>query len=129
MLDEAVPVAADSPAIEREDELSFRRQGIQSTLLRKLRSGELGVQGEIDLHGLTADQAKHALHEFISQAISHHARCVRVIHGKGLRSNERLPVLKNLVSSLLRRMPEVLAFVSAKPNDGGTGATYVLLRR
>jgi DNA-nicking Smr family endonuclease len=55
-------------------------------------------------------------------------RCVRVIHGKGLRSNERLPVLKNLVSHLLRQIPAVMAFVSARQNDGGTGATYVLLR-
>jgi DNA-nicking Smr family endonuclease len=127
-LDETVAVGVDFQAIEREDELSFRRQGVQTAVLRKLRSGELGIHGEIDLHGLTRDQAARALHEFISDAIAHHVRCVRVIHGKGLRSNERLPVLKNLVSHLLRQIPAVMAFVSARQNDGGTGATYVLLR-
>ena len=126
---ETVPLDVEHPVVEREDELSFRRPGIQATLLRKLRSGAIGVQGEIDLHGLTGEQATRALQEFMSEAIEHHARCVRVIHGKGLRSNERLPVLKNLVSNLLRRMPAVMAFASAKQNDGGTGATYVLLRR
>jgi DNA-nicking Smr family endonuclease len=128
MVDEKLPVGIDAPPIEREDELSFRRQGVQNAVLRKLRSGELGIQGEIDLHGLNGEQAARALQEFMSHAIARHARCVRIIHGKGLRSNERLPVLKNLVSNLLRRMPAVMAFVSARHNDGGTGATYVLLR-
>lgn len=129
MLDDTPPKDVVSPVIEREDELLFHRPGIQTAVLRKLRSGAFGVQGEIDLHGMTGEQAARALQEFMGHAMSGHARCVRVIHGKGLRSSERLPVLKNLVSNLLRRMPAVMAFASAKQNDGGTGATYVLLRR
>lgn len=117
-----------NPVIEREDELTFRRPGVQIALLRKLRRGEFGVQGEIDLHGLTGEQAARVLHEFLTAAADRRARCVRIIHGKGLRSQDRLPVLKNVVSSVLRRMPTVMAFVSARQNDGGTGATYVLFR-
>jgi len=128
MLDAEPPGSANSPVIEREDELSFRRPGVQIALLRKLRRAEWGIQGEIDLHGLTGDQATRVLHEFIDNAVARQARCVRIIHGKGLRSSDRLPVLKNVVSQVLRRMPAVMAFVSAKQNDGGTGATYVLLR-
>jgi DNA-nicking Smr family endonuclease len=116
------------PSIEREDELTYRRPGLQLSVLRKLRGGEFGVQGEIDLHGLTGNQAEQALLAFLNNALSRQARCVRIIHGKGLRSQDRLPVLKNVVSSVLRRMPTVVAFVSAPQKDGGTGATYVLLR-
>lgn len=114
--------------VERDEELSFRRPGVQTTVLRKLRRGDFGVQAEIDLHGLTGDQAVRALQHFLNAVVFRHARCVRVIHGKGLRSTERLPVLKNAVSSVLRRTPAVMAFVSARQEDGGTGATYVLLR-
>lgn len=127
-LDEPIAGSAGQVPVERDEELSFRRPGVQLTVLRKLRRGDFGVQAEIDLHGLTGDQASRALHQFLNEAVMGHARCVRVIHGKGLRSADRLPVLKNAVSNLMRRTPQVMAFVSAKQADGGTGATYVLLR-
>lgn len=106
--------------------LSHRRPGVPDSVLRRLRRGQFGVDGELDLHGLTVAQAKDALHGFLANALSRHARCVRIIHGKGLRS-PRGPVLKAFVSSALRRTPAVVAFVSARPEDGGTGVVLVLL--
>ena len=115
------------PALAAGDELVFRREGVQLGVLRRLRRGEYRVQAELDLHGLTVPQAKQALREFMAEALRRRWRCVRVIHGKGLRSGHRGPVLKGMVASALRRFAPVLAFVSARPVDGGTGAIYVLL--
>jgi DNA-nicking Smr family endonuclease len=118
---------ADDPASAAGDELVFRRAHVQPTVIRRLRRGEYRVQREIDLHGLTLAQAKQALGEFLGQCLNAHVRCVRIIHGKGLRSGHRGPVLKTAVSGALRRCAAVLAYVSARPVDGGTGALYVLL--
>src|SRR5437588_427440 len=95
--------------------------------VRRLRGGEYRVEREIDLHGLTAAEAKQALREFLIEALERRVRCVRIVHGKGLRSGHRGPVLKSTVSGVLRRTGAVLAYVSARPVDGGTGAVYVLL--
>ena len=97
------------------------------SVLKKLRRGHYRVQSEIDLHGLTAPEAKEALRDFLADALERRYRCVRIIHGKGLRSENRAPVLKNVVSSVLRRVGAVIAYVSAREVDGGTGAVYVLL--
>ncbi len=120
------PDAAD-PELAGGEELVFHREGVHSTVLRKLRRGQYRVQGEIDLHGLNVTEAKQALREFIANALVRELKCVRIIHGKGLRSGHRGPVLKGTVSSVLRRIGPVLAYVSARPVDGGTGAVYVLL--
>lgn len=117
----------DEPQPEGRDELSFRRPGVQISVLRRLRRGEYRIQSEIDLHGLTAAVAGRVLREFLAEAVHRGTRCVRVVHGKGLRSGDRGPVLKREVNSLLRRSAAVVAFVSARQEDGGTGATYVLL--
>ena len=107
--------------------LSYRRPGVPENVLRKLRRRDFRVEGEIDLHGLTAAQAKRVLHAFLEGALARHAVCVRIIHGKGLRSGPRGAVLKSTADAVLRQMPGVMAFVSAAPADGGTGATHVLL--
>ena len=99
----------------------------RAAVLRRLRRGEYRVQREIDLHGLTVLEAKAALRAFLLDALEAHVHCVRIVHGKGLRSGHRGPVLKSAVSGLLRRSGAVLAYVSARPVDGGTGALYVLL--
>ena len=109
------------------EELSFRRPQIQVAVLRRLRRGEYRVQRELDLHGLTVAEAKQVLRDFLADALQHQVRCVRIIHGKGLRSGHRGPVLKSTVSAALKRTGAVLAFVSARQVDGGTGAVYVLL--
>jgi DNA-nicking Smr family endonuclease len=115
------------PELAGGDELVYHRAGVQTSVLRKLRRGQYRVQAEIDLHGLTVAQAKQALREFLADALDRQFRCVRIIHGKGLRSGHRGPVLKGVVSSVLRRVGPVVAYVSARQVDGGTGAVYVLL--
>jgi DNA-nicking Smr family endonuclease len=125
-LDESLHGAEKDPLVERGEALSFRRPGVSESVLRKLRRGEYGIEGEIDLHGLTVEQAKRGLREFLVVALARRVGCVRIIHGKGLRSGHG-PVLKSLVSGVLRRTSAVVAYVSARPVDGGTGAVYVLL--
>jgi len=127
MLDDSFHGELSDPVVASEDALSFRRPGVGDSIVRRLRRGEYPVEGELDLHGLTVAQATHALRAFLTAALGRHVRCVRIIHGKGLRSGNRGPVLKQLVSGVLRRTSAVVAFVSAKPVDGGTGALYVLL--
>lgn len=114
--------------VEGSEPLSFRRAGVRDQVIRRLRRGLVPVEDELDLHGLSQSAARDLLEEFI--AFQHEAghRCVRIIHGKGYRSGTRGPILKMLVNSWLRRHLEVLAFCSARPIDGGTGAVYVLLR-
>ncbi len=127
VLKESLAGAPGDPALAPGDELVFHRHDVPAQVLRRLRRGEFRVQREIDLHGLTVAQAKQALREFLIGALEQRVGCVRIIHGKGLRSGHRVPVLKSAVSSVLRRTGAVLAFVSARPVDGGTGAVYVLL--
>ncbi len=129
VLRESLEPVVDPALLETGDEISFRRPGIPETLLRKLRRGHFSVNAEIDLHGLTSPQARNALREFIAYEMARGSRCVRVIHGKGLGSGPRGPVLKNVVNVWLRRAEVVVAFGSARPLDGGNGAVYVLLER
>ena len=127
VLQESLEGETGDPELANGEELVFAREGIQAGVLRKLRRGQYRVQAEIDLHGLTVPEAKEELRTFLADALERHFRCVRVIHGKGLRSGHRGPVLKSAVSGLLRRVGPVLAYVSARQVDGGTGALYVLL--
>lgn len=114
------PLAAGDPSV-------FARPGVPETSLRKLRRGQYPVQAQLDLHGLSAAEATIQLREFLIDALRRNARCLRIVHGKGLRSGPGGPVLRQLVNSALRRTAQVLAFASARPVDGGTGALYVLL--
>lgn len=127
VLEESLRDDVIDPDLASGEELVFRRPGIQPGVLRKLRRGDYRVQGEIDLHGLTVAEAKQELREFLAQALMRQWRCVRIIHGKGLRSGHRGPVLKGMVGAALRKVGPVLAYVSARQVDGGTGAVYVLL--
>ena len=127
VLKESLDPEPPDPALAGGEELVFHRPQIQPAVLRKLRRGEYRVQREIDLHGLTVAEAKAALRQFLIHALEHKVRCVRIVHGKGLRSGHRGPVLKATVNAVLRRTGAVLAYVSARQVDGGTGAVYVLL--
>jgi DNA-nicking Smr family endonuclease len=109
------------------DEISFRRNGVQNNVMRKLKRGEYRVEEVCDLHGLRVDEAKAALREFLADALAHRLRCVRIIHGKGMNSGPRGPVIKTAVNMILRKTDPVLAFTSARRVDGGTGAINVLL--
>ena len=109
--------------------LRFHRQHVGKRTMRKLQRGGFSVQTEIDLHGMTIDEARPRLADFIEYSVSQGHYCVRVVHGKGLGSGDRGPVLKSAVNRWLRRWDSVLAFVSTRQVDGGTGAVYVLLQR
>lgn len=122
--DDAPGAAAPSAS----DPLSFRRPGVREQTLRQLRRGRYPIEDELDLHGLSQAAARDHLIEFIAQCSLEGRRCVRIVHGKGYRSGSRGPVLKIAVNTWLRRHSDVLAFTSARPIDGGTGAVYVLLR-
>ena len=117
----------DEPPLAPGDATCFARPGVAATTLRKLRRGQYRIQSELDLHGLSVAQAKLRLREFLSTSLEHNAHCVRIVHGKGLRSGANGPVLRQLVNNALRRTAQVRAFSSARPVDGGTGALYVLL--
>ena len=116
-----------STLLEADEHLSFRRPGIGPDVTRKLRRGDWSIQRQLDLHGLRRDDAREVLSIFIREAHKHGIRCVRVVHGKGLGSPGKAPVLKSRVHSWLVQKSEVLAFVQAKPADGGAGALVVLL--
>jgi len=108
--------------------LRFHRQHVGKRTMRKLKRGGYSVQAELDLHGMTLAEAKPRLADFIDYNASQGKYCVRVVHGKGLGSGDRGPVLKNAVNRWLRKWDNVLAFVSTPQVDGGTGAVYVLLQ-
>jgi DNA-nicking Smr family endonuclease len=129
VLRESLSVSAESMALETGEELSFRRPGVPERLFRELRRGRLAIRDEIDLHGLTSNEARDELRKFLAASVSAGVQCVRVVHGKGLRSGQRGPVLKASVNRWLRQWDTVLAFVSTPARDGGTGAVYVLLAR
>jgi DNA-nicking Smr family endonuclease len=119
VLRESIGHGADLYEVQPGDELIFRR----------LRRGQYRVEAEIDLHGMTVLEASAQMTDFLRAARANGMHCVRIIHGKGLRSGTRGPVLKNTVNALLRRSDPVLAFASARPVAGGTGATLVLVSR
>lgn len=109
------------------DGLFYAKPGVQDRVLRKLRRGHFSVGADLDLHGLHSEAARLALAEFLHHVRGSRIRCVRIIHGKGYRSGPRGPVLKHKLNGWLRQHDEVMAFCSARPVDGGTGAVYVLL--
>ena len=114
--------------LHTDEHLSFRRPGLGDDVMRKLREGHWSIQRQIDLHGLRTDQAREALGQFIRDCHQAGLRCVRVVHGKGLGSPGRTPVLKGRVQRWLVQKNEVMAFVQARPAEGGAGALVVLLR-
>ncbi len=114
--------------VETGEELVFLRNGLSPQALKKLRRGHWIIQDELDLHGLTSVEARVSLAEFLHACLRHGARCVRIIHGKGLRSKNRQPVLKTKVANWLMQRDEVLAFCQARQIDGGGGAVMVLLK-
>ena len=117
-----------STLLDVDDQMSFRRPGIGQDVTRKLRRGDWTIQGQVDLHGLRSDEARDALGQFIRDAMRMGWRCVRVVHGKGLGSPGKTPVLKSKTQKWLVQKNEVMAFVQAKPAEGGAGALVVLLK-
>ena len=114
--------------LETDIDLSYRAPGIGMDVLAKLRRGDWAVQAQLDLHGHRVEEARAETAAFIRHATDHGLRCVRVVHGKGLGSKDRQPVLKSKVRSWLVQKQEVLAFVAGRRTEGGNGALVVLLR-
>ncbi|MGQ0586812.1 MAG: Smr/MutS family protein [Gammaproteobacteria bacterium] len=125
---EALRESREGPLPDVGDELLYRGAGIQDAVFRRLRRGTYRVGAVLDLHGLRWDEARPEMTRFLAASRDAGARCVRIIHGKGLRSKGDGPVLKQRLDGWLRQRSEVLAFCSARREDGGTGAVYVLLR-
>lgn len=124
----ALAEMADGPLPDVGEELSFRAPGLQDTVFKKLRRGTYRMAAELDLHGLRSEEAKLEIVRFLAEAGDRGWRGVRIIPGKGLRSRGDGPVLKQRLDGWLRQRKDVLAFCSARPEHGGTGAVYVLLR-
>jgi len=118
----------DIEKLYQEDSISFIAPGLQKNVLKKLRKGYFGFDASIDLHGLTSQEAKQQLSRFLHFSVEDGCRCVHIIHGKGYRSPNNQPVLKNDINVWLRLHKDVQAFCSTPPKDGGTGAVFVLLK-
>jgi DNA-nicking Smr family endonuclease len=114
--------------LETGEELLFLRNGLSNQILKKLRRGYWATQDHLDLHGLRSEEARALLVSFLNDALKHGLRCVRIVHGKGLRSRNAEPVLKRKIGNWLAQRDEVLAFVQARAEDGGGGAVMVLLK-
>ena len=128
-LQESLSMPPTSDDIETGEELIYSRGGVQNSVMRKLKRGHYPVEAELDLHRMTSKEAYQAMVTFLNRCQRQGVRCVRIVHGKGLGSREKKPVLKGKVNQWLQKRDDVLAFCSARPVDGGTGAVYVLLRR
>jgi len=115
-------------SMDAGEELVFLRTGLRRDTLKKLRRGHWVLQGELDLHGLVSAEARQAVNAFISTCQKRGVRCVRIIHGKGLGSKNREPILRTRVKHWLMQKDEVLAFCQARAVDGGSGAVVVLLK-
>lgn len=116
----------DSGESAMGDELSFLRPGVQLTQFRKMRKGFYAIRNELDLHGMTTDEARQHLALFLQECRLRGERCVRIIHGKGYHSRNQQPILKSKLNLWLRQCDDVMAFCSAPTAGGGTGAVYVL---
>lgn len=112
-----------------EESTQFHRDGIAGKILKELRSGRFPWQAQLDLHRYTAAAAMHIVDNFLTEALTQNIRSVLIVHGKGSRTPNQKPILKNILVTHLRDNPNVLAYHSARPSDGGTGAVYVYLKR
>ena len=111
-----------------DDRINFERPHLISRDIKRLKKGSFSIDARLDLHQYTTDEAIEQLHQFIDECQVQDIRHALIIHGKGHYSPDGVPVLKNMLNQWLRNHPNVLAFRSAKPKDGGTGAIYVLLK-
>ena len=118
----------ESAEVSGEEFLFFARTGLQFKTQKQLRQGKIIIDDHLDLHGLTISEARKTLLDFIQFAQKQQIRCILLVHGKGYRASTQKPVLKNKVNSWLRQHPDILAFSSAQPKDGGTGALYIILK-
>jgi len=126
--DELLDMPFDPALIEVGEELSYLRDGYPPALLKSLKRGRFAIEDEFDLHQMTLEVARAAVVDFLADCHRRGLRCVKIIHGKGLRSRANGPVVKRLVDRMLRQRDDVIAFASARPMQGGTGAVVALLK-
>jgi len=129
VMEELLEDFSDNELLETGEHLAWSAPGLQKSVLRKLKSGKFAIQAELDLHGHTRQEAKKELQQFIHSCRERDYRCMRIIHGRGRKTADREPVLKRAIDGWLRQPRQILAYCSARDNDGGTGAVYVLLRK
>lgn len=115
--------------VTSHESLTYQQPGVHTQDIKRLKSGAFQTIWQLDLHGYTEDQADNILKEFLNDAIAQQARYLIIVHGKGYNSTTNFPVLKNLVNQRLQQVPQILAYCSAQPKDGGTGAVYVFLKK
>lgn len=115
--------------VDAEEALYWAANGVQDGQMRKLKAGQIGFEGSLDLHGMSVEKARDTLWAFLAEACQLEIRCVRVTHGKAARKDGKRPLIKSHVNTWLRQHPQVLGFTSCMPRHGGTGALYVMLKR
>ncbi len=118
----------ESSLVKGEEFIFYSQPGLQYKTQKQLRQGKIPVDDHLDLHGLRIEESREDLLQFISFAQKNHSRCILLVHGKGYRAENGIPILKNKVNNWLRQHPDVIAFSSAQPRDGGTGAVYILIK-
>jgi len=124
------PLTADHVEwLSPNDELSFKRSGIQNGVFKKLRLGQYDIEARLDLHRKTVEQARQDVFNFVRDAVHYGVRTVIILHGKGERNPDRIAVIKSHLAKWLPELPDVMAFHSAQPHHGGTGAVYVMFRK
>lgn len=114
--------------LRSDDLLHFSRTGVRQKILHRLKRGKLSIEAQLDLHRMTSQEAFYQVNEFINDCVEKQINCICLIHGKGYNSPSSKPIIKNRLNHWLIKNPLVLAFHSAKPLHGGTGAVYVLLK-
>lgn len=119
----------NQPTIQGDSIIAYAKSGVTLRRRAQLQQGKFSIEATLDLHEHTSDQAIHATDRFLTHAHHNGYQTVCIIHGKGIYSSENKPVIKNLLNNYLRQHPLVLAFHSAKNNQGGTGAMIVLLKK
>ena len=131
-LAEMVAGQGDFDVADTNEFIEGAAPGVDARLMRSLRRGDFSIQGQLDLHGMTQAEAQEAVDRFLNESRRAGKRCVLIVHGRGLNSKDQVPVLKERMREWLNQKrlgKTVLAFATARPQDGGTGAVYVLLRR
>lgn len=129
VMEELLHGEIDAADLVGSEHISYARPGVQNTVMRKLRKGNFAVQAELDLHGYTVEEARQETAAFLVACAADSLRCVRIIHGKSGHVPGQPPRLKNMLARWLPARSQILALCSARPEDGGTGALYVLLRK
>ena len=123
----ALSDAQDHQAVQSDEKLNYASNGIQPKLQKKLRAGKFPIEARLDLHGLTIDQARQEVSNFIHDSQCMDKKCIIIIHGKG--SINKPPLLKTMLNHWLKQIPDVLAFTSAQEQHGGSGAVYLLIKK